>query len=218
MYRRRITAALLGLLLLSLSANASEPETGEASWYGPGFHGRRTANGEVFDKESLTAAHRTLPFGTVLLVRNLENGREVTVRINDRGPFARGRILDLSEAAARRLGMIEPGTARVSLRIVPPPAGGSPARPAAVPGGGETAKPASVPTVRIQVASYRDPSNAGRTADRLRLSGMKPSLEREGGYTRVVLADVPASEKDTLLRRLADLGYPGVLVREETRL
>jgi rare lipoprotein A len=88
---------------------------GVASFYGPGFEGRRTANGERFDPGALTAAHRTLPFGTCLRVRNLGNGREVEVRVNDRGPFAGGRILDVSTAAARILGMLERGLAKVRL-------------------------------------------------------------------------------------------------------
>jgi rare lipoprotein A len=90
-------------------------EEGVASWYGPGFHGRRTASGEVFDQTALTAAHPTLAFGTRLLVVNLDNGLEVEVRINDRGPFVDGRIIDVSHRAAELLGMVDPGTARVRL-------------------------------------------------------------------------------------------------------
>jgi rare lipoprotein A len=91
-----------------------------ASWYGPGFAGRRTANGETFDPTQLTAAHRTLPFGTLVRVTNLANGLSVVVRINDRGPFRAGRIIDLSRAAAERLGMIGTGTATVRLELVQP--------------------------------------------------------------------------------------------------
>jgi len=88
---------------------------GVASWYGHPFHGRRTASGEIYDMEKMTAAHRELPFGTRLRVENLQNGRVTEVRINDRGPFVKGRILDLSRAAARELGILGPGTARVRL-------------------------------------------------------------------------------------------------------
>lgn len=88
---------------------------GKASFYGPGFEGRPTASGERFDPGAMTAAHRTLRFGTCLRVRNLDNGREARVRVNDRGPYALGRILDVSTAAARVLGMIERGVARVRL-------------------------------------------------------------------------------------------------------
>ena len=93
-------------------------QKGIASWYGPGFHGRQTANGETFDMEAMTAAHRTLPFDTIVRVRHLANGRTVDVRINDRGPFKRGRIVDLSRAAAREIGLLEKGTARVELRVL----------------------------------------------------------------------------------------------------
>lgn len=89
---------------------------GLASWYGPRFQGRRTASGERFDRSALTAAHRSLPFGTCAEVTNLENGRRVEVRINDRGPHARDRIIDVSEEAAKRLGIIDAGVARVAVR------------------------------------------------------------------------------------------------------
>jgi rare lipoprotein A len=103
---------------------ASHPLTqiGLASYYGPGLHGERTASGERFDQNELVAAHRTLPFGTLLRVTNLENGREVHVRIIDRGPSAkyraRGRIIDLSRAAARRLRFLDDGVVRVRLEVV----------------------------------------------------------------------------------------------------
>lgn len=86
-----------------------------ASWYGPRHHGRRTANGEVFDATAFTAAHRTLPFGTKLVVTNPQNGKTVIVRVNDRGPYVKGRALDLSEAAARVIGMHAKGTAKVMI-------------------------------------------------------------------------------------------------------
>jgi len=93
-------------------------EVGVASWYGPPFHGRTTASGEVYDMEAMTAAHQTLPFGTVLSVWNFDNGLTTTVRVNDRGPFVRNRIVDLSRRAARELDMIRPGTAQVRLSIL----------------------------------------------------------------------------------------------------
>lgn len=91
---------------------------GVASYYGRRFHGRRTANGEIFDMNAMTAAHKTLPFGTLVRVTNISTGRSVTVRINDRGPFIRGRTIDLSRAAAARIGMIASGHARVEMEIV----------------------------------------------------------------------------------------------------
>ncbi len=93
-------------------------QRGIASWYGLPFHGRKTANGERFDMNALTAAHPSLPFGTRVKVRSLVNGREVIVRINDRGPYAPGRIIDLSHAAARAIGLVGFGVKRVSLTLV----------------------------------------------------------------------------------------------------
>ncbi len=90
-------------------------QKGLASWYGPPFHGRRTSNGESFDMHSQTAAHKTLPMGTVLLVKNLDNGKDTLVRVNDRGPFAGGRIIDVSYKAARALGVVGNGTAKVQI-------------------------------------------------------------------------------------------------------
>jgi rare lipoprotein A len=96
-------------------------EEGIASWYGRPFHGRRTASGEAYDMEAMTAAHPSLPFGTVVQVHNLENGLWTTVRINDRGPFVDGRIVDLSRRAAREIDMVGSGIARVRLVIATPP-------------------------------------------------------------------------------------------------
>lgn len=96
---------------------AREFERGAASWYGPGFQGRRTASGEIYDMHALTAAHRTLPFGTMVRVHSLVNGREVDVRITDRGPFSRNRIIDVSRAAAEELGMLGLGFKQVVLLV-----------------------------------------------------------------------------------------------------
>ena len=102
------------------TAAAAKPrtETGLASWYGKVHQGKRTASGERFDMHDLTAAHRTLPFGSIVRVTNLENGKSVKVRINDRGPFRDGRIIDLSQAAAQKLGMVQRGTARVEVTVI----------------------------------------------------------------------------------------------------
>ena len=93
-------------------------ETGLASWYGPGFYGHPTADGEIFDADSLTAAHRTLPLPVNVRVTNLENGKSAILRVNDRGPFAKGRVIDVSERAAKLLGIYGPGTARVRVTYV----------------------------------------------------------------------------------------------------
>jgi rare lipoprotein A len=97
------------------ATSSAGPATGEASYYAARFQGRPTASGERFDNGQLTAAHRTLPFGTKVRVTNLSNGRSVVVRVNDRGPYARGRIIDLSQAAARRIDMVRAGVARVRV-------------------------------------------------------------------------------------------------------
>jgi rare lipoprotein A len=93
-------------------------QAGTASWYGPGFHGRKTATGEVYDMNGLTAAHTALPLNSVVRVTNLMNNKEVTVRINDRGPFVGDRVIDLSLASAKELGMVGPGTAPVRVTVV----------------------------------------------------------------------------------------------------
>ena len=98
--------------------SAPDAEVGRASYYHSRFHGSRTASGERYDETTLTAAHRTLPFGTHVRVTNLGNGRSVVVTIVDRGPFARGRVIDVSRLAARKLGFLRDGTAKVSLEIL----------------------------------------------------------------------------------------------------
>lgn len=100
------------------SATGSLAQQGVASWYGPRFHGRKTANGEIYDMHSFTAAHQTLPLGTVVRVTNLDNNKTVLVRINDRGPYVDGRILDLSYGAAKELGMLKSGTTNIALEVV----------------------------------------------------------------------------------------------------
>ena len=114
---------IAGLLLVASCARIrykepSNVQTGMASWYGPDFHGKTTSNREVYNMYDLTAAHRTLPFETFVIVTNLNNGKSVTVRINDRGPFVEGRIIDLSYAAANIIDAIEPGVIPVKLEII----------------------------------------------------------------------------------------------------
>jgi rare lipoprotein A len=148
-------------------------ETGIASWYGPTFYGHHTANGEMYNGDELTAAHRTLPMPVNVRVTNLDNGRSIIVRVNDRGPYAKGRIIDLSEAAARELDMIRNGTARVRVTYVgradvngAPPPQTPPEIVAAVPAA-PTAKidtsalgvvPGATVAPPVQVASMPQPS------------------------------------------------------------
>jgi rare lipoprotein A len=107
---------------LTPTASAQVEPEGRASWYGAEFAGRRTANGEIYDPSQMTAAHKTLPFGTFVRVTNPNSGANVVVRINDRGPFKPGRVIDVSRAAAEQLGMIGPGTMIVRLEIISDPA------------------------------------------------------------------------------------------------
>jgi rare lipoprotein A len=178
-------------------------ERGLASWYGGKFQGRRTASGEIFDTYQFTAAHKTLPFGVLVKVTNLENRKVVTVRINDRGPFVEGRIIDLSYAAAGALEMVNRGVAPVQLELVPQP--GGPSNPgAALPAPG---------TVIIQVGSFRVQNNAEALLERLRRAGLAAELEEAGGAFRVILPRIPSSRTQAYLDRLRQLGYPSPLVR-----
>lgn len=152
-------------------------ELGIASWYGHPYHGRRAASGEIYNMYDMTAAHRTLPFGTEVRVHDLENGRDVTVRINDRGPFVEGRIIDLSYAAALAMGMAGPGIARVQLEILS--VGASP-----------------VPAMfAVQVGAFRNPANADRLKDLIAASyGTIPvqRYDRGDGYYRVRVGAEPS--------------------------
>lgn len=119
---REIFLAIAIFLAVIVFLNAtSYYQVGIASWYGEKFHGRRTSSGEIYNMYDMTAAHKTLPFGTKVLVIDLKTGRRVIVRINDRGPFIRGRIIDLSFAAAKKLGIVEKGITRVGIKIVQRP-------------------------------------------------------------------------------------------------
>jgi rare lipoprotein A len=144
-------------------------ERGRASWYGPGFHGNQTANGERYDMHQLTAAHRTLPFGSVARVRSLTNGRSVTVRINDRGPFARNRILDLSLGAAQALGMVGPGTDEIELHVTE-----------------YRGRPDGLGFLLVQVASFSERANAEALVTRLK--GRYPHI-------RLQAADLPEGRR-----------------------
>lgn len=144
-------------------------ERGVASWYGPGFHGNKTANGERYDMHKLTAAHRTLPLGSIAVVRSVSTGRHVTVRINDRGPFAKGRVLDLSLAGAEAIGMTGTGTDQIELQVV-----------------GYQARPEGMGVLRVQVGAFADSLNARGLFEQV--GGQYP-----GG--RVVPVDLPEGRR-----------------------
>lgn len=169
-------------------------ERGVASWYGPGFHGNFTASGERYDMWSLTAAHRTLPFGTLVEVRNLENGKSVRVKINDRGPFLKNRIVDLSRAAAEAIGMVGPGTALVELVAVGiEPLGGF--------------------AYTVQVGAFREPDAARELADRLRADFPEVEVRSDEVWSRVQVGSFASrDEARRFAARLSALGYPAVVV------
>ena len=179
-------------------------ETGTASWYGKPYHGRQTASGEVYDMSQMTAAHRSLPFGSWVVVENLLNRRTLEVRITDRGPFTGDRILDLSQAAARVLGAVRPGTIPVRLRVV--------------------ALPGSTAEIRrgfftVQVAAFSSEDRAAMLKGVLDRDWAETYVQRAemGGRTlyrvRVGKA-VTRGEAQRLAQRLAAAGYDVIVVGE----
>ncbi len=166
-------------------------ESGVASWYGHPYHGRKAANGETYDMDRLTAAHRTLPFGAVVEVENRDNGRKVEVRITDRGPFIDGRVIDLSRAAAQAIEMIGPGTARVRLRLL----GYGPPREVT----GESAEAAGF---SVQAGAFASRDNAEALKEKLqRKFSPVRILEREGSRTpwRVIVGKKRTEEEASVL-------------------
>jgi rare lipoprotein A len=139
-------------------------ERGIASWYGKAFHGQKTSSGQAYDMHAMTGAHKTLPLGTYVSVRNLRNGKKVVVRINDRGPFVRGRIIDLSYGAAKEIGLVGPGTAPVEIVAL-----GVPTETRVQGGIQRTLVPGhyDIGDFTVQVGAFRDKENAFRLKDKL---------------------------------------------------
>lgn len=181
-------------------------EEGVASWYGHPYHGRRTTSGEIYDMDQMTAAHRTLPLNTRVRVENLSNGRDVEVRINDRGPFVENRVIDLSRAAARQIHMIGPGTARVRLRIV--------GLPQTMPEG----------VFAVQVGSFRSRQNAERLKESLARKHGAAFIQKydspRGLFYRVLVGDErDLAGAETLAEKLRRERLSGFVVRvDENRL
>lgn len=176
-------------------------EEGVASWYGgrDGFEGKPTASGEIYDSSLLTAAHRELPLGTVVDVTNLGNEKTVRVRVNDRGPFVFGRVIDLSHAAAERIGLIGPGTGPVRVTVVTP---GIPQ---------EIYSPSG--RWAVQVGSFADRLRAERHAERLRGTGRPVFLEPFRGLSRVKVGPFDGrSEAERELESLEEDGFEGIVV------
>ncbi len=176
-------------------------QEGIASWYGPGFHGKKTTSGTVYDQYAMTAAHQTLPLGSSVRVTNLTNGKSVTVLINDRGPFVKGRVIDLSHAAAEAVDMIRPGTAPVRVDVVD--TGGYPL----------TAIPDHL-DYTLQVGAFSDLAKARELKARLESRHDRPVvIEPHEGYYRVRLGTFTGEEAAREYgARLSDEGLPVVLV------
>jgi rare lipoprotein A len=204
-------------------------QLGVASWYGPGFDGNRTASGEVFDQHALTAAHPSLPLGTRVMVTHLVRRRSVEVRINDRGPFVDGRVIDLSYAAARAIDMVGTGTAPVRLEVLaegsatprPPPAS-PPAPPPARPVPARAQDPPPAASYMVQVAALGDPGRAEHLRQVLARRFPEAFVSAFAGATgrsyRVRLGPYPLH--GLAVRRAASverLGYSATVIEEASR-
>ncbi len=170
-----------------------EPQYGVASWYGPDFHGKHTSSGEVYDMYQFTCAHNTLPLGTIVMVTNLDNGRSLELKVNDRGPFVKERIIDVSYAAARMLGMWEKGTAPVKVEVV-------------------GFAPELVQRFTLQVGSFVDETNAQRLAEQLRKNFENVSVAaletQTQKYHRVRVGQFDTRESALVVaEKLAQMGF-----------
>ena len=180
-------------------------QVGIASWYGPGFHGKPTASGTIYDQNEFTAAHQTLPLGTRVMVTNMENGSATEVTINDRGPFAKERIIDLSYAAAQSIGMIGPGTALVRIDVI------------------ETAT--AIRSIRnsldytLQLGSFSQLENARQLRDRLAKSfgdvTISPVNANDITYYRVHLGSFPSrADAEERARQISQAGYSVIIMEK----
>jgi rare lipoprotein A len=187
------------------SQDRAASQTGIASWYGPGFHGKATASGTIYDQNDLTAAHQTLPLGTRVMVTNLDSGYSTEVIINDRGPFAKGRIIDLSFAAGKALGMIGPGTVPVRVDVIDGPY-----------------KIQSIRTAldyTLQIGSFFRLENAQQLRDRLLSSyadaSIVPLQVKETTYYRVQLGTFSnRTAAEERARQLHQAGFPVVIMEK----
>jgi rare lipoprotein A len=192
-------------------------EVGLASWYGRDFHGRRTASGEIYDMYQITAAHKTLPLGTLVEVSHLETGRSIQVRVNDRGPFIAGRVIDLSYGAARLLGMVGQGVAPVRVRPLSMAARVNAAPPAPGPPGPGPPAAGSAGTFTMQLGSFTSRANATAFAGTLqqRFNGVHLVPARIDGETvyRVRMGTYPSwEEARRAAEGVAGAGYDVVVV------
>jgi rare lipoprotein A len=190
----------------ALDTSLRASQTGIASWYGPGFHGKATASGVIYDQNDLTAAHQTLPLGTRVMVTSLETGNSTEVTINDRGPFVKGRIIDLSFAAGKALGMIGPGTIPVRIEVI-------------------DSGPHEIQSIRdsldytLQLGSFSQLENAQKLRDRLAPAysdvSIAPLRAKDATYYRVqvgTFSNRNAAEEKA--RQLSRAGFPAIVMEK----
>lgn len=209
-YGNKSPYTVLGRTYYVLPSAKGYVERGIASWYGNKFHGYMTSNFEPYDMYQFTAAHKTLPLPSYARVTNLANGKSVVVRVNDRGPFAENRLIDLSYAAAVRIGIWPKGTGLVEVRAI------DPAAPAELPPPPAVTTAGGAPRLYLQAGSFADPANAARLAARLRALGVGPVGTSEVGVngrrvTRVRIGPLPDVDAvDRISERLGREGIPHV--------
>lgn len=206
---------VLGKRYFVLPTAAGYVERGVASWYGPGFHSAQTSNGEPYNMYGMTAAHKTLPLPTYVQVTNLSNGRSVVLRVNDRGPFKDGRIIDLSYTAAAKLDILRAGTAFVEVRAL---------TPEQAPAQTSTATTSAAPAVRelfVQAGAFGNETNASKLLAQLRSNGVDKSFIREDRLNgqiryRVRVGPIPnVAEFDRVIARLKTMGIADAMLAPE---
>jgi rare lipoprotein A len=200
---------VLGKRYEPLESHAGFVQTGVASWYGSDFHGKNTSNGEKYDMNAMTAAHKTLPLGVYVNVRNMDNGQEAVVRVNDRGPFVKGRVIDLSYAAAKKLGMDAIGTATVRIEALGY-RGSSPGQYKAV-------DSYDAGSYTVQIGSFREYGNAQRLSE---------IMNRQRGFSEIHMTDINGAtfyrvyagkyrslqSAEEAEKEFSESGYPGSFV------
>jgi rare lipoprotein A len=185
----------LFFVLFSVVSLSAFEEVGVASWYGGHFHGRKTANGEIFNTNEISAAHRELPFGTVVEVINLDNGRTLKVRINDRGPYMKDRIIDLSFAAAQALDMVQSGTANVRILA-------------------DANVKDAIKYAVIQVGAFKSAHYAKNLKETLVNAGFMPYVTMtSSGIIRIEIKNVLKTEAEAMMNQLRALGIEKPLLK-----